>query len=205
MTDQTDVVGVDACKNGWIAVVLSGLAFERAVHAPDMTSLLKSIEGVSAIAVDIPIGIDGPYPRRADVSAREFVGNRRSSVFSTPPRAVLATSDHEQATRLGSETLGTGVSRQAYALGPKILEVDEVARTDSRIIEVHPEVCFRALAGHALSHSKKSWNGMKQREQLLREAGIEIASDLPVPGSVQLTMFSTPLLRHGRPTDTPME
>jgi len=165
-------------------MVLHHFAFVTVLRKPEITDLLDSVSDVAVIAVDIPIGIDGPYPRRADVAARAFVEERRSSVFMTPPRSVLVASDYEQATRVAEKAIGTGVSRQAFALGPKILQVDAVARDESRVIEVHPEVSFRAMAGQALTHSKKSWNGLKQREQLLIDTGIVIPSELPIPGSV---------------------
>ena len=61
------------------------------------------------------------------------------------------------------------------------------------------------MAGHALPHSKKSWNGMKLGEQLLLEAGMEIASDLPIPGSVAADDVLDVAHWHGRSSATPEE
>ena len=42
-------------------------------------------------------------------------------------------------------------------------------------IEVHPEVCFRAMKGVPLEFSKKTWNGQMERRTLLVKQGIELA------------------------------
>ena len=42
---------------------------------------------------------------------------------------------------------GKGISAQSYALRVKILEVEAVAESDTRVFEVQPEVSFRAMAG----------------------------------------------------------
>jgi predicted RNase H-like nuclease len=70
------------------------------------------------------------------------------------------------------------MSQQAYALAPKILEVALLAVVGDMLIEVHPEVSFRAMAGHPLAFAKSSWAGMKDRLKLLAEAGIELPADL---------------------------
>ena len=130
------------------------------------------------IAVDIPIGISNEYPRQADIAAREFVVRRRSSVFLTPPMPVLRASDYTAARRTAREQFDIGVSAQAYALAPKILEVDDVVKTDSRIIEIHPEACFTAMGDKEVESPKTTWAGMTTRERLLGANGISIPDDL---------------------------
>jgi predicted RNase H-like nuclease len=51
-------------------------------------------------------------------------------------------------------------------------ETAAVAALDPRVVEIHPEVSFRALAGEHLRWSKKSWNGLLLRRRLLAEADI---------------------------------
>jgi predicted RNase H-like nuclease len=63
------------------------------------------------------------------------------------------------------------LSRQAFGIAPKILEVDDVLRPGSqeRIREVHPELCFRSLnGGRPLLDNKKSTAGLSVRWNLLR-------------------------------------
>ncbi len=62
------------------------------------------------------------------------------------------------------------MSRQAWALVPKMVETAAVAAGDQRVVEIH-EVSFE-LAGEPLPWSKKSWNGLHLRRQLLAGAGI---------------------------------
>jgi predicted RNase H-like nuclease len=50
--------------------------------------------------------------------------------------------------------------------------VEPHALTDERIIEVHPEVSFRELAGQPLAHPKKTADGRQERRLLLARAGI---------------------------------
>ncbi len=59
----------------------------------------------------------------------------------------------------------------------RILEADRAAHLDQRLIEVHPEVSFRQLAGRPLE-SKKTMLGQNQRLEALATAGIHL--DHPV-------------------------
>jgi predicted RNase H-like nuclease len=72
---------------------------------------------------------------------------------------------------------GKGLSKQAFAIFPTILEVGALVGGKTCIVEVHPEVCFATLAGAPLS-KKKSWGGMKRRIELLDRAGLVLPHDL---------------------------
>jgi predicted RNase H-like nuclease len=70
------------------------------------------------------------------------------------------------------------MSRQAWAILPKIREVDMFVRSDPAlqrwVREVHPEVCFWAWNGNTpMSHRKKSGAGRTEREQLVQPAYAE--------------------------------
>lgn len=171
-------VGVDAHRKGWVAIILDSSGFVKAHTFAHFDELADDLSTAEVVAVDIPIRISSDYPRHADIAARKFVGRRRSSVFLTPPMPVLKASDYSTARRTAREQFDIGVSAQAYALAPKILEVDQVAETDSRIIEVHPEVCFAAMGGKDVESAKTTWSGQKTRESLLRKHQIRIPSDL---------------------------
>jgi predicted RNase H-like nuclease len=65
------------------------------------------------------------------------------------------------------------MSQQAYALGAKILEVEEwLTFAPCPVLEVHPEVSFAELLGAPASAPKKSWLGMVERYRALAGAGI---------------------------------
>jgi predicted RNase H-like nuclease len=157
------VVGVDGCRGGWVACTLGldGSPEPNFVLHTTFSSILGG--DVDVIGVDIPIGIQQAGVRAADASARRFVGPRASSVFSTPPRAVLAAATYAEALRLSRGLAGVGVTKQAFALRQRILEVDRFAHRDARIVEVHPEVSFRRLAGKPLG-SKHTPDGVRERE-----------------------------------------
>ncbi len=133
------------------------------------------VADASVVGVDIPIGLPSEGARAADVAARVFVGPRRSSVFPTPPRAALVAPTYAEGRRVLPS-----LSAQSFALGKKILEVE--ACLEERVIEVHPEVSFAALAGGPLRHSKRSWNGQMERRRMLASAGIELPDELTGAG-----------------------
>ena len=169
------VVGVDGYRKGWIAVELErGLFAGASLHAR-FTDVLDRYRDARVIAVDIPIGIPDPGPREADLEARRFIGDRRSSVFLCPPRRVLESATHAEASALARQINGSGISQQAYGLRHRILEVDPIV--EERVIEIHPEVSFRALAGRSLSR-KKSWTGAMDRRALVEGAGILLPTEL---------------------------
>ena len=182
---MTQVAGVDGCPKGWIAIVLEDGRFVRAERASTFTELLPQLTDARVIAVDIPIGLpDGPEPRKADVEARGLLGPRSSSVFTTPPRAVLEATTYRKANHLSKQRFDRGISAQSYALRPKIFQVDACAATDDRIYEVHPEVSFAAMGGAPLSHPKKVWNGLATRLLLLAENGIVVPANLQTAGAI---------------------
>src|SRR5688500_14948156 len=96
------VAGVDGTKGGWVAVVLEGGRYSSARLIPSVTSTFDELGDVEVIAIDVPIGFG---PREADRAARAYLRGAASTVFSTPPRAVLEVP-------FGP---GLGVSAQAHA------------------------------------------------------------------------------------------
>lgn len=177
------VMGVDACTAGWIGIVLHDGAFAEATIGSRFRELLAAVAAASIVAVDIPIGLPERGWRRADVEARRFLGRRSSSVFATPPRAAVEASSYQEANRLCRSLTGQGLSRQAWALAPKILDVDS-CRSDlgPSLFEVHPEVSFRALATTPLTAGKRTWAGSVERRRLLAAVGIAIPDDIGPAG-----------------------
>jgi predicted RNase H-like nuclease len=157
------VAGVDGTKGGWVAIVLDDGRFRADLVVRPIESTFDALADAEVIAIDVPIGFG---PRLADRAARAYLTGAASTVFATPPRAVLELP-------FGP---GLGVSAQAHALGPRILHVTRLAEADPRLREVHPEVSFRAMnGGLALRHRKKSAGGALERIELLRRHGIELA------------------------------
>ena len=66
---------------------------------------------------------------------------------------------------------GKAVTKQTFAILPKIREVDALLqmRPELREVvrEVHPEVCFSELAGVSMTHHKASALGREERQRAL--------------------------------------
>jgi predicted RNase H-like nuclease len=179
------VLGVDACKAGWVGIAPADGVVRAFVHAEisGVVGLAAALGPLAAIAIDIPIGLADDKPRQADLLARAAAGARWASVFSTPVRRALATDDYQRALAISRELTGGGISRQAFNLREKILQVDSwYPQRPCPVVEAHPELSFRAMAGTELSDSKSTWAGAVTRRRLLAEAGIEVRGDLSLTG-----------------------
>jgi predicted RNase H-like nuclease len=181
------VLGVDACGGGWIAVALSNSGEIRAyLHREigHVVALALADGRLAVIGIDIPIGLADVGLRQADVQARAEAGPRRASVFMTPVRGALAFGTHAEASAENRRLAGRGISRQAFNLAEKVLQVDRWRpQAPCPVLEVHPELSFAALAGGTpLPDSKSTWAGAVARRRLLAGAGIELPDDLGPPG-----------------------
>jgi predicted RNase H-like nuclease len=175
------VLGVDACRRGWIAIAVED-AVTGAYFAADIQELVARAEDggpLDVVAIDMPIGLPDRGQRQADVLARKEIGPLWSSVFMTPVREALLAPDHAAASAINRALAGQGVSIQAFGLKPKLFHVERWVRsTPVRVVEIHPEVCFARLAGAPLTVRKSSWAGAERRRALLARAGIALTGDL---------------------------
>jgi predicted RNase H-like nuclease len=170
------VAGVDLARGALAVVVLEG---DRVVETFRCDSFAEALlVDAAVIGVDVPIGLPESGTREADVAARRFVGPRWSSVFATPIRPVLEAETYAEARALATRLTGKSISAQAYALSRRILELDDRAHDDERVIEVHPEVSFHELARRPLL-SKRGTDGLAERRTLLEEAGIDLPATAP--------------------------
>ena len=186
---MTWVAGVDACRGGWF-VVARDLPSGRTVHAYKKTfaEVLSMRESPRIIAVDIPVGLPDHAHRggrACDREARRIVGARRMSVFSPPVRAALTAATWSEANTVNraSSAEGIGLSRQSWALVPKIVEVDRLLGKDvrQRVRESFPELSFATMAGRPLTHTKRGVTGIQDRAELVVAAGF--ADPLKLRGS----------------------
>lgn len=182
------VLGVDACRAGWVGIALSG-GEARAYFAPGIRELASraAADGpLLVIAIDIPIGLADAGRRGADVLARKELKGRWPSLFITPVRAAVEAADYQAAAAENRRLAGEGLSRQAFALRAKILDVDQWLQAGSpapaRVAEAHPELSFALMAGAPLRSRKSTWAGAAQRRTLLAQAGIVLDGDLGLAG-----------------------
>jgi len=177
------VIGVDAYALGWVGVELRNGAFGRAVLASTLYEIVAGSSGAAVIGVDIPLGMLPDRWRAADTAAADQLGPRRGSIFRVPPRAVWMANDFAAANRLCRELTGAGLSRQSWALRPKLLEANAIwERHPGLLFEAHPELSFRTMAGAPLSHAKKTWAGQAKRRELLAKQGIVLPDNLGPAG-----------------------
>ena len=166
-------VGIDACKTGWVAVVLRPGERAEAHHLASIDVLRAAVPDVEVVAIDIPIGLPVSGRRAADLEARAALGARRSSLFITPVRESLVAATHLAATTTSVRLTGSGISQQSFALAPKIFEVEAwLHLAPCPVFEVHPELAFTVMIGAPPTASKKTWAGMIERRTALAAVGI---------------------------------
>lgn len=178
------VMGVDGDKAGWVGVVLRDGEFAGAHLGATLHDLHAAAGAVDAIAVDMPIGwFDGI--RAADTAVRARLPGKSSSVFNAPSAAVRDAADYSSALERSRTTTGRGLSKQSWALVPKIRAATDFAMgTDVRVVEAHPELAFAVMAGDApVTASKYSWHGHCRRVGLLAGDGIHLPADLGSAGT----------------------
>lgn len=184
MTRGAGGLGLDGCRDGWVAVHVVGA---EVVGAGVVGTIGEACEvfAPAAVGIDIPIGLDDAPPRAADAAARRLLGRAASSVFNAPPRCVVdayvagEVTSHAAATALAVRVTGQGMSQQAWGLVPKVAEAETLAATAGvPVVEVHPEVQYRLLACSPLPR-KTSWAGDGARRRLLAEQGLVPPADLP--------------------------
>lgn len=176
------IAGVDGCKRGWLVALASEWPVSLAPRfalAPDFGAVLDLTRDCEAVAVDMPIGLPDSGPGRdCDGLARqrlvdwaEGIAGARSRVFDVAPRPVVEAPDtgftaFNEAHRAAA---GKGISRQAYAITPKIRELDRAMSPglQTRVVEAHPELAFALLAGRRTLASKHGPLGVLQRCELL--------------------------------------
>jgi predicted RNase H-like nuclease len=185
------VAGVDGCRAGWLAalaIVHDGrpLRVQDVVIFDRFSQLLELTAACSAVAIDIPIGLSDDGRRAADFEARRAIGQRRSSVFPPPARALLGCCDYPSANALSRHISSRGISRQTFNILGKIHEADNAItpRLQQRVVESHPEVSFCALnVDVCLQHMKRSAAGREERCRLLSGTFDDFAQLSPPRGS----------------------
>jgi predicted RNase H-like nuclease len=179
------VAGVDGVPGGWVIARIAPGRVEWLVR-PDASAVLEATEGCAAVGVDIPLGLPSGAARRAcdDLTAARL-GRARSSVFPAPPREVLAASTHAEACEIARTLTGRAISLQSFHIGPKIREWDAL-QIPAGVVEVHPELAFRALAPGTEFAPKKSARGAGQRIAALTRWVDPAVALADLPGGARL-------------------
>jgi len=170
---MTTIVGADGCRAGWLCIFeeLPSRQLGSKIFAT-VAELFAAAREIDVLAIDIPIGLTDAGPRQCDVAARAVLGPKRAtSVFPAPIRPALGAGTYEEACEISFRTHRKKLSRQSWAIYPKIRELDLLLRNDEaiarRVYEVHPEVTFAAWNGAPIAESKKSDEGFARRLELV--------------------------------------
>jgi len=167
-------IGIDACKFGWIAIVIDKSGeFEFSKHST-FPSIISTYPNAEKYLVDMVIGLaDKNHPREVEQLVRQKLKpNRTSTVFTPPCREAVYEKTYEAAKKKNITITGKSISIQAWNVVPKIREIDEFILKNknlrSKIKEAHPELCFASLNNGTTMQFKKSIKeGEEERLALL--------------------------------------
>jgi len=193
------VLGVDARRGGWacalVEVAGGGCEPQAPVRWLSPAALADVLAlPVDAVGIDIPIGLPEHGRRACDVAAKALLGAAHARVFLTPPRAVLDAPDHASANALHRRLVdGKGMSVQTWHVLAKVAEADAAladaapagADVHRRVVEVHPELSFAALAGAPLV-GKRTATGRAARIAAVRRWLPDLDEDTVPPGDDHL-------------------
>jgi predicted RNase H-like nuclease len=185
----TSYVGVDWDSGFWLAVSYDSNGEFNAVAEPKIEEIWNRFSDAGRIVIDVPIGLcgslesesgdcerddDDELVRPCDRIARSILEFPRStSVFNAPARGAveLAVRDDEtpyqDVNQENKDLTGKGLTQQSANLAAGIQAVDQLLEKEEdvgdRLVEGHPEICFRAFADEHLRHSKKTAPGVDER------------------------------------------
>lgn len=166
-------IGVDGCRCGWIAAILEqgGLRVEQ---FQSIDELIECYPKFDAFLIDMVIGLrDNKDQTRPDTAARKELGTRACTVFSAPSRKAVYAENEEEKKAANNKALGRSLSKQSIAIIPKIKELDQFLlhhpEYQGRILESHPELCFKCLKGSVVLSRKKDCTGFAERERILSD------------------------------------
>lgn len=166
-------VGIDACKSGWVAVIL-GEDREVCEVYSTIADMWNSHKDAQRIFIDIPVGLAAHGDRLADAEMRRALPRGfKSSIFNTPVRDAVHARSKGAAKSINKKLTGKSLSEQSLGICQKIREVDLWLQDNrsawERIHESHPEACFYLCAGHALGYGKKDFLGSLERLRIIEK------------------------------------
>ena len=179
-----EYVGVDGCRYGWFSVGFSAIGDYDLRIFREFRDLLAHFRRARLILVDTPIGLMAEEESRGirpcDTEARLNLRKpRMSSVFRPPAREttqLLADNpgtSEQDLQRIENETSGKSLSPYTFGIIGPIADVfgalrDREDTNAPDVREIHPELCFWALAGRRpMAHSKKTKEGIQERLDVL--------------------------------------
>lgn len=174
-------LGIDGCRGGWICAVLEGSSLVISRYR-DISGILAAHGDFDTCLIDIPIGLQSSSAqRRPDSFARSLIPGRASTIFPVPCRQAVYADSVSGAYSENVRVVGKKFTPLTVGLLSKIREADEFLQKNplykERLMESHPEVCFRQLGGRTLLTRKISPEGQSERVALLQKYGAPLDAE----------------------------
>lgn len=171
-----NVVGIDGCKFGWIAINLrSELIWDVKLYS-GINEMLEVYKKSDCLLIDMPIGLktQSKEERLCDKEIRRVLKYPRGmSVFVVPTRAAIYCDSYSEGNNLNKKLVNKGISKQLWGIVPKIKSLDQYLIENeiyrNKVKESHPELAFMMLKGKAMDYSKRKKEGFIERIELLEE------------------------------------
>jgi len=157
--------GIDGCRGGWILASIS--------HEKLTFKFLKSLSEIitnNLLIIDMPVICPETikdYPRNEDKLAKSYLGNNHASIFYAPVYSWLSQSFSE-INQICQNNTKPKLSIQSYNLFKKIIEL-QLQKNTYQFIESHPECVFKRYNNNRNLNSKKTIEGINQREEILSQ------------------------------------
>jgi predicted RNase H-like nuclease len=166
------LAGIDGCRSGWLVVEARSNLHNANFRIASNWNAIASDADV--IAVDMPIGLSRSGVRQCEVEARKIISPHGPRVFKTLPRGTLKfpQKDWRKANQWSKDRGYGGISKQIWAIRPKIIEIDRAITPalQARVFEAHPELAFARVNGGPLE-SKHTPEGLAARKHILQREG----------------------------------
>lgn len=173
---EMNVVGVDGCKYGWIAISLKENLFWEVKLYSEINVLLKDYKKSDVILIDMPIGLlsESKDERTCDREIRSYLGYPRGmSVFGIPSRGAIYANNYTEGNALNKRLMNRGISKQLWGIAPKIKALDQYLINHKiireKVFESHPELAFMMLKGTPMKHNKRKKEGYFERLEILKK------------------------------------
>jgi 8-oxo-dGTP diphosphatase len=178
METPAKCLGVDGCRGGWICAVAENGA-SAVFKYRTITEIFLEHDDFAVCLIDIPIGLQSKLDHvRPDSYARNYIRERAFTIFPAPCRQAVYAPSVRDAYLENERVLGRKFTPLTVGIIPKIKETDEFLQSNpaykNRLLESHPETCFKQLAGKTLLSKKSEPDGLSERIYVLQQYGAAI-------------------------------
>jgi predicted RNase H-like nuclease len=168
--------GIDGSAGGWVAVVRTPHQF-KVYHFSRISQIFELPIAIDLALIDIPLGLGSSRVIRGveKLARKELSPARHSSVFNVPVRESMQQNNYQLASQTNWEITGKKISRQSWNIVPKIKDADHALQENpglkKRLLEAHPELCFKYLNHAKIPVFRKrdpGQKGLDERISILR-------------------------------------